>query len=395
MFTQITSILTNILCEADVYSTILKQPTIIDVKRKPNMFFNGFVVNYMYYKIVKTDITFQISSDTTKYKICEKNVAQNVKILFVDTHVGEDNNSVFFQGSNFNEINSNNLMNLEIKCRQIKKSNRFVVSLKNKNKNLENPLIKYLKINQNKGFKLQLSFLNPSFKNIQKNFIKVIKALELRMCCLKEKLEQGIGKLVVAVDAVCHNYLILEKSNTYIAHRKLSSVIKNEIGSIQSLNGYSKDIKSKAISYLSTLENISRMSFIAIAPKKDFVAECKVAKKLGCELFDKTLVFLIEEVESVMSSLNVPFLHKRKILKIFRQETNDYSLVDFYFLTDIIEKIKLKAAKSSDIEILETRVFKLNRKIGLLKEVFEVQKKKKTVTICGQILLPNPSLTQQ
>ncbi|KAF7676599.1 hypothetical protein CDIK_4511, partial [Cucumispora dikerogammari] len=108
------------------------------------------------FKIIRTVFNLHSSFFQSKYKIFENGVIQKLKILFVDIYKSKGNNSVYRQETKFEEASSNQLLDLQKKCVNIDKTRQFVLTLENVNKNHENPLIKYLKNNPYKGFKLSL-----------------------------------------------------------------------------------------------------------------------------------------------------------------------------------------------------------------------------------------------
>ncbi|KAF7689127.1 hypothetical protein CDIK_2853 [Cucumispora dikerogammari] len=377
MLTQILTILKNFNCAPSDHTAILEQPNIVFMNTIPNSALKDSTNKPENFKIIRTVFNLDSSFYQSKYKIFEIEVIQKLKILFVDIYKSKGNNSVYRQEIKFAEASSDQLLNLEKKCVNIDKTSQFVLTLENVNKNHENPLIKYLKNNPYKGFKLSLAFSNPGLNNV--NIISVVKQLEEELRPFIELLEGGISKTMQDLNTVYYKFYILKEIDEYEMNNISVRLIEKRIDSIVNNKAFFKELKRKTAGYLRGLQLLLILTFTDDVSLEDANEIELESSELVCGFFDAILEHVIEILKRLMLEIDSTCDYKRKIFQILEDEFKKQKPEHILSLSNIIDKIKKFTALFSNSVVLESSVLKLNYKKNMLETVIEVKDGKKNI----------------
>ncbi|KAF7687099.1 hypothetical protein CDIK_3064 [Cucumispora dikerogammari] len=374
---QILTIPKNLNYPPSDHTAILEQPNIVFMKTILNSALKHSTNKPKNFKIIRTVFNLHSSFFQSKYKIFENKVIQKLKILFVDIYKSEGHNSVYRQETKFEEASSNQLLDLQKKCVNIDKTSQFVLTLGNVNKNNENPLIKYLKNNPYKGFKLSLAFLNPSLNNV--NIISVVKQLEEELRPFIELLEGEISKTMQDLNTVYYKFYIFYVINEYEMNDISDCLIKKRINSIVNNKAIFKELKRKTAGYLRGLQRLLILTFTENVSLEDANEMKLESSELVCGFFDAILEHVIEVLKRLMIEIDSTSDYKRKIFQILEDEFKKQKPGHILFLSNMIDKIKKFTTKFSNYVVLESSVLKLNCKKNMLETVIEVKDEKKNI----------------
>ncbi|KAF7696477.1 hypothetical protein CDIK_1844 [Cucumispora dikerogammari] len=368
-------------------------------KSKETKDYRGLNEDQNYTKNIAIVVNFQYSFFIDIFSITNKDVAKNLRILFVDT-VKDNNNkpvvsekAVFFQ----HDFDSKNL--LQIICLNQIQTPSFVVLLQAENPRAENPLIKYLSNYSARAFKIRFVFEMPNFEKVLvSELIKVIKELETTIQPLKNILEKEIEYLSVSVLTFYEEILKLRKE-----WKNIERKTRYKVNNLTSCN-ISENLRAKIINYLDFLKDFLESKIIegssnhkiqeekrenrtALMPYKQL--RIKINKKInehfirqinkhyiGEEIKSYDLIleiktFLKEKAWSVIVGLNTSEKHRDRLFKIFHVEIESYSDNRYNLLTVILQDLKENTTRVGRILTIETPVFKQDTETGKLVEVEE------------------------